>query len=161
MKIILFLLLTISSNSLTAQNTIAKAELKQLDNTSWEGILMYVNYSDGKEVFLPTTLQIKIKGAKIIMDTQYTTESSANERGTIKISNDGTQLGEEKIIKKIEGPNDALTLVTEFEGYDDNRPARIVKTYEITTNTFTITKKVFYENTPEPLTRNKYTYSKL
>ncbi len=161
MKTIVILVLATIFGQLHAQNTLTKADLEQLDNTSWEGEIMYVNYGDGKEVYLPTTLQVKIKGRKIIMNTQYTNESSANGTGVIEISKDGTWLGEEKIIEKITGPNRELTIVTSFEGYDDERPAKLFKTYLITPNSFSITKKVFYENSDEPLIRNKYTYSKL
>jgi len=52
--------------SVSSQETISISEFKNLHNTSWKGNLMYINYSDGKEVNLKTTMQIKIKGNKIL-----------------------------------------------------------------------------------------------
>ncbi|NHF60065.1 hypothetical protein FK220_011975 [Flavobacteriaceae bacterium TP-CH-4] len=161
MRTILLLALAFSINALNAQTTLTASDFKNLDGTSWKGNLMYVNYGDGREVKLRTTMQLKIKGNKISMDTQYTDEPSANGTDTIKISSDGKYLGKEEVIEKEVGENGYLKIVTRYEGKDNNRPAIMTKTYLITENTFSVSKEVSYKDTTEVLIRNKTSYTKL
>ncbi|WP_299228892.1 hypothetical protein [uncultured Psychroserpens sp.] len=140
---------------------ITTEELLVLHNTSWTGELIYVNYSDGKEVTLQTKMQIEIKNDKIIMHTQYDNEPSANSKSTIKLKNNGTHFGKEKIVKKDISKSGTVTLKTKFEGKDDNKPATIMKTYVYDGNHFSVTKEVRFKGSTESLVRNRYTYSKL
>lgn len=161
MKTITSMLIALFLNGLSAQNTISKSDFENLDKTSWRGNLMYVNYGDGKEVNLRTTMQIEVAGNEFTMKTQYTDEPSANGEGSIKISADGTYLGEEKIVEKIALDGGGLKLVTRYTGSDNNRAAIMTKTYLITNSSFSITKEVSYEDSKEVLVRNRYTYTKL
>ncbi len=161
MKILLVLALAFSIQSLAGQQTIAISDFQSLNNTSWKGNLMYVNYGDGKEVQLRTTMQIKVKGNKIIRSIQYTDEPSANSESNIIISKDGRYLGKESVVEKIIEKNGDMQLVTRLEGKDNNRPAIMTMTYVITDTTFSVTKKVSYKDSEEVLIRNKFSYSKL
>jgi len=158
--ITLFLNLLFTTLALS-QAQVSMADLESLNNTSWSGTLMYVNYGDGQEVVLKTTMQIQIKGDKIIMNTQFTDEPQANSKSGIKLKKGGTYLGKEKIIERVQLKNNTLKIVTTFEENDENQPATLFKTYIIGQNEFSITKRVEFKNSNKKLVRNRYTYNKI
>lgn len=149
------------TTGLFAQQKINISELEFLNNTSWSGDLMYVNYSDGKEVSLKTTMQIEIKKDKIIIKTQYTDEPSANTQSGIKLKKGGTFLGNEEIIERSNLENGKLKIVTLFKGKDNNKPATLIKTYLIGEKEFSVTKTAQYEDSNKELVRNRYTYNRI
>ena len=136
-------------------------DLKCLDQTEWTGELMYVNYSDGREVTLQTLMQIEIKENDIIMYTQFVDEPSANSKSRVKLKKNGTYFGTEKIISKTTTKDGTTTLVTSYDGKDNNKSATIYKKYMFNEKTFTITTEVLYEDASKKFIRNKYTYNKL
>lgn len=154
----IFITLVVSSMAY-GQDNVNISELEFLNNTSWSGNLMYVNYGDGKEVTLRTTMQVEIKGDKILMRTQFTDEPSANSKSSIKLKNYGTYLGDEKIIAYATLEKGVLKIVTRFKGKDANKPATMYKTYLLSENEFSITKKVQYDDSEEVFIRNRYTYT--
>ncbi|WP_273566970.1 hypothetical protein [Maribacter halichondriae] len=160
MKSILIFLFISSIVNITAQTTVEISELMPWDDSSWTGKLMYVNYSDGKEVELRTTMQMKLKGNQVIMETQYTDETDANSKSVIRLKKGGTYFGDEEIIGKRKNKDDTLTIHTMFKGKDDNRQATIYKTYEFGAKNIIITKKVQYDDSEEKLIRNRYSYSR-
>ena len=145
--------------TLSAQTSVAISELEFLNNTSWEGHLMYVNYGDGKEVNLRTTMQIEIQGDQLLMQTQFTDEPSANSVDTIKLKKGGTYLGNELIIKREDLADGTIEILTRFEGKDANQPATMFKTYRINESEITISKRVKFERSEKELIRNRYTYT--
>ncbi len=161
MKTILVLIALMNINFLIAQEVLTVSDLERLNATAWEGELMYLNYSDNREVKIPTTLQIKVVERKVTLHTQYTNESSKNEKNTLVLSKDGSRFGKEKIIEKQLEPNGDLTIITYSEGTDNNRAAEFLRTYQISSNTFIITKKVSYKDTGESFVRNRYHYTKI
>lgn len=160
-SLFLILLNLLLTTTIFSQTTVSLSDLEPLDNTSWSGSLMYVNYSDGKEVTLRTTMQTKIEGGKIIMQTQYPDEPSANFKRSMKLKRAGAFLGSEEIIERINLENGLLKLVTKFYGKDKNKPATMFKTYLLGRNEFSITKSVKYKNSKEKFIRNRYTYHKI
>jgi len=144
-----------------AQHKVNISELEFLNNTSWSGNLMYVNYSDGKEVSLKTTMQIEIKKDKILMKTQYTNEPSANTKSGIQLKKGGAYFGDEEIIERSNLENGKLKIVTLFKGKDNNKPATLMKTYLIGEKEFSVTKTVQYENSDKEFVRNRYTYYRI
>ena len=65
MKTLVTVFITIAITFCTqAQEKVNMSDFTRLDNTHWTGELMYINYSDNKEVILPTTLEIKVKKNK-------------------------------------------------------------------------------------------------
>lgn len=163
MKTLIKITLVLFTLTLNAQSgtSITMDELNVLDNTKWKGELMYVNYGDGREVTLKTKMQITIKKNKILMSTQYDNEPSANSKSSIKIKKNGTYFGNEKISKKTTSNDGTVTIITSYEGRDNNKPATIYKTYVYDGNSFSVIKEVQFKNTSEKMTRNKYTYTRL
>ena len=157
---ILVLSITFSGNVFT-QNKVEMSDINILNNTKWQGNLMYINYSDGKEVYLKTEMQLEVKGNKIFMATQYNNEPNANSKGVIKLKKGGAYFGKEKVIEKSQLENGILKIVTMFEGQDNNKKATIYKTYLFNEKLYTVTKEVLFKDSEIKFIRNKYSYTRI
>ncbi|MGB5226883.1 MAG: hypothetical protein WBN55_01370 [Eudoraea sp.] len=142
------------------QPQVTISDFEKLDNSNWIGSLMYINYTDGQEVTLRTTMQILLEGNKILMHTKYSDEPKANSKESIKIRKDGAYLGNEELIEK-NMEMGILKLVTKYQGKDNNKTAMIYKTYTISENEFTIEKRVDYLDSEQKILRNRYRYQKV
>lgn len=130
-----------------------------LNKTEWSGNLMYINYSDGKEVNLPTELIFSIKKNSIIMDISYPNEPKANGKSRIKLDGKAGYFGDEEIIS-VERRINELKFTTQFTGKDNNKPATMTKEYILTDSKIEIAKSVKYNGSEESFVRNKYSYIK-
>jgi len=157
--ITLFITITITYFA-QAQEKVNMTDFTCLDNTNWTGELMYVNYSDSKEVTLPTTLEIKVKKNKVVFFTKYPNEKSANGKSSLRLNNDGTYIGNQKITKVNRLANGSMEIETMYEGQDDNRDATMYITYFFSDNQLSMQKEVEFKDTPGKFVRNKYTYTK-
>ncbi|MFK7747989.1 MAG: hypothetical protein AB8B65_06350 [Kordia sp.] len=161
MKTLITLFITLTTVLFTnAQETVNISDFASLDNTNWTGELMYVNYSDSKEVILPTMLQIEVKKNKIIFNTRYTSEESANNKSSLKIKKNGTFIGKQKVIKVNRLANESIEIETMYEGKDDNRDATIYISYFFNNKELIIKKEVEFKDAPGKFVRNQYTYTK-
>jgi hypothetical protein len=161
MKTIITFLMSITLATFAqAQQKVTVSDFTSLDNTNWTGELMYVNYSDSKEVTLPTTLQVEVKNNKIIFRTSYITEESANSKMIIKIKKNGTYLGNEKIIRVEKLGDESMKIETMYEGKDANKEATIYITYFFSNKQFIMKKEVEFKDAPGKFIRNQYTYTK-
>jgi len=161
-KAIIIILISVTfTDNIAAQHKVELSDINMLHNTKWEGNLMYVDYSNGKETYLKTKMQLEIKGNKIIMSTQYNDEPKANSKGVIKLKKDGTYLGKEQIIEKSKQENGILKIVTLIEGKDNDKEASIYKTYLFNDSIYTVTKEVQLKGSKEKFIRNKYSYTRI
>lgn len=158
--ILLTLSILLSALTINAQDTIQLSDFRSLDNTSWEGTLTYRDYQSGQLETVDATMQFKIEDDKIITNVQYTYEPSKNYKGSVKIKKNGTYFGNEKVVSFKE-VNGIKTLVTTYQGKDDNRKAKMIITHTLTDNTYTVSKEVVYLDTKERLVRNTYQYTKI
>jgi len=154
----LFLCILAGSSSF-GQPKVTIADFENLDNSKWIGNLKYVNYGDGHEVTLKTTMQIFLEGNKILINTQYPDEPKANSKESIKIKKDGTYLGNEEIIEKNQEMG-TMKLVTKYRGKDNNKSAIIYKTYTLSENEYSVEKSVDYLNSEQKIWRNRYNYKR-
>lgn len=160
-KILISLTILLTSLSTTAQNELSLADFKILDNTSWKGELTYKNYSDGKEVSIPTTIQFNVTDKAIETSIQYTYEPDRNIKSKTRINKNGTYFGKEEIIKKILKPDESFKITTKYLGKDDRKKALIFMTYQLNGNKYSITKEVQFLDTEERFVRHKYLYTKI
>ncbi|WP_430408251.1 hypothetical protein [Kordia sp.] len=158
--ITLFFLIAISTFA-QAQQKVTISDFKNLDNTNWKGELMYVNYSDNKKVTLPTVLHLEVKKNKIIFQTNYTTEESANNKSVLKIKKDGTFLDNQQITNVARFEGGSIEIETMYEGKDANKDATIYTTYLFNNQKLTMKKEVEFKDTPGRFIRNQYTYTKI
>lgn len=142
-----------------AQQKMTIADFEFLNNTEWSGNLMYLNYSDNKEVNLPTELKLEIKKNTLIMKTSFPYEPKANGKNRIAIDLENGLFGDERIIS-IDNEEGSITLITEFEGKDNNRLAVMTKTYVLGKTGLDISKEVAYKGSNSSFIRNKYTYKR-
>jgi len=149
------------AGNLFAQNKVEISDINILNNSKWQGKLMYIDYSSGKETYLKTEMQLEIKGKKIFMSTQYNNEPNANSKGVIKLKKDGTYFGKEKVIEKTQKENGILKIVTMFEGQDNNKKATIYKTYLFNEKMYSVIKEVQFNGSNEKFIRNKYSYTRI
>ncbi|MEM9679300.1 MAG: hypothetical protein AAF901_03170 [Bacteroidota bacterium] len=156
--IILYAMLTFNQSQ--AQDTISLSDFDPINNTNWKGTLTYKDYQSGKLVSVDATMQIEIKNDKIITSVQYTYEPNKNNRSSVKLKENGTYYGDEKVLSNT-FENGKRTFVTTYEGRDDGKKATIFITHEFSESTFKITKEVQFEGTTERFVRNTYAYTKL
>ncbi len=153
------LILFVAFNT-NAQSKISLSDFKILDNTSWEGNLTYKNYQDGKQISIPTTMQIKLTDKAIERALQYTYEPDKNIFSKTKIKKNGRYLGKQEVIKKIMDPDGSFKIVTKYEGKDDNKKATMYITYELNSNSYSVIKEVEFNNSNERFVRHQYKYTK-
>ncbi|MBT8187510.1 MAG: hypothetical protein HKP38_08955 [Croceitalea sp.] len=162
LKYVLLMVTLLVSSIGIAQNTVQLSDFNFLDNTDWIGKLMYINYSDGREVVIDADLSIRIEKKKLIFESKYPKEPKANDKSIIKISDDGTQFGKETVtVFKNDPSNGRLMMITTSEGKDNNQMAMFIKTYDFNGDKAIITKEVQYAGAGERFIRNKYSYTKL
>jgi len=145
----------------SAQQSLAPEELDILLG-KWTGSLTYTNYSDGTPFSMPAELEVQ-KGKneyQLTLFTSYPNEPSANSKGTIKISKDGSKVNKESItaIKKFD--NNDLQITTEYQGKDNRKNALIKDTYIFGKSTLIIRKEVKFEGSSTWLKRNEYRYGR-
>ncbi|WP_435414200.1 hypothetical protein [Polaribacter aestuariivivens] len=162
MKTVITIILSICFISIIkAQTKIEISDFEILNNTNWKGTLMYLNYSDGKEVTLQTTMSIILKKNKIITEIKFPREPKANSTTKIKIRKNGTYFGDEKIISKEILNDKTVKIITFYDGNDNGKKARMYKTYIFSTSTFSITKEVQYLNSNKKFIRNQQNYIRM
>jgi len=148
------------SFNMNAQSNISLSDFKNLDNTSWEGNLTYKNYQDGKLISIPTKMQIKVTDVAIEQTLQYTYEPDKNISSKTKIKKNGRYLGKQEVIEKIMNPDSSFKIVTKYEGKDDNKKATLYITYELNSNSYSVTKEVQFNNANERFVRHQYKFIK-
>lgn len=111
----LFVIITIN-----AQDLIKISDFKTIDNTNWKGTLTYTDYQSGELTSIDTKMQLKIEHNKIVSNVQYTYEPKKNRKSIIKIKNNGTFFGNEKVVS-FTNNNGTQTLVTTYTGKDNEK----------------------------------------
>ena len=152
-----FLIVTLITNS---QSTIKISDFEDLNNTNWKGTLTYKDYQSGKLQTIDATMQFKISGDKIISNIQYTYEPHKNNKSVIKIKNNGSYFGKEKVIS-FSNTNGKRILKTKYKAKDNGRKADIIVTHILTDSSYIVSKEVIYLDTKERLIRNAYNYVKI
>ena len=136
------------------------SDFESMNNTSWKGKLTYKDYQSGKQETIPSTMNLKIEGDKIIYSVQYDYEPNKNNISKVKIKKDGTVFGNEKVISFTE-ENGTKTLVTMYQGKDNGEKADMYVTRVLTDSTYSATKEVQIEGSETRFVRNKYEYTKI
>ena len=146
--------------TINAQNTLDISDFENLNNTSWKGTLTYKDYQSGELTRIATTMQIKIKGEKLIYKDQYTYEPHKNYTSSVKIKKNGTYYGNEKVLSN-SLENGTRIFVTTYEGKDNGKKATMYITRQFSATLFKITKEVQLKNSDKRFMRNTYEFTKL
>lgn len=114
----------------------------------WSGTLTYLDYTSAKNTTIRSTLRVRtVKPASGIWTIAigYDDEPHADSASELRLIDDGSAIKNgdtvERVISRAQSPQ-AIEIVTEHAGKDDNKPATIRKTYRIAAKAFSITKRV-------------------
>ena len=165
MKTIMALLLAIlvmGGSSREEGPVVRSADLMILTGARWSGSLTYLDYRSNRKVTIPSTLQVgrdpKDQNS-FIFDYQYPDEPQAASREVVVIGSSGGTLTGERVVARRDQAG-GLVLVTEKAGMDNQRPALIRHTYQISPASFSIRKEVRYGAEEEFLQRNEYRWQR-
>lgn len=129
----------------------------------WQGTLTYLDYTSGKPFSMPAALKVDTAGIRNITTVHfsYPEEPAANGTDSLIISDNGTRLNGERIMRK-NNTASGLQIVTEKNGIDgnDNRAALIRHTYYLSKKTYTVKKEVFFSGEKKWIMRNLYSFTK-
>lgn len=132
----------------------------------WTGTLTYLDYTSAKNTTIRSTLRVRTvkpaAGAWTIA-IGYDDEPHADSASELRLIDDGTAIKNgdtvERVISRAQSP-DAIEIVTEHAGKDDNKPATIRKTYRIAGNVFSITKRVKFASSADFIQRHEYRWTR-
>ena len=125
--------------------------------SGWKGHLSYLDYSSKALSKIPVEIQLdEPNGRALVYSIRYPGETQYNSREKIKLSRDGRKLNGGLIVARTRNDNGDLTLVTTYQGEDNNRRADIRETYTIGSTAFSISKEVRFEGESDYFLRNEY-----
>lgn len=133
----------------------------------WNGSLTYLDYQTKKTVTLVTTLHgTQANPQELVLNFVYQEPGGAQVKGydKLQLSADGTRLVWDgtplEIHRKTRLPNQALELVIEGRGQDDNKNCLIKRTVVLGTRQFSVLKEVQYDAAGGFIVRNKYEFQR-
>jgi len=135
-------------------------DLEQLCGKKWSGTLTYLDYKSAKPVDLKCNLQVVRSDVKNKwkMSYEYTDEPRANRTSDITLSDDGKMVDDETVVSRNQSKHKIVTVVTERNGLDDYKPAKMTYTYVLGTSEFSIKKEVCFEGSMDKIVRNTYSW---
>ncbi|MGB5627587.1 MAG: hypothetical protein WBM61_17775 [Woeseiaceae bacterium] len=137
---------------------VASAEdFRVVAGSGWNGHLSYLDYSSEALSQIPVEIRIdEPDGRTLSYSIRYPGETQYNSSEKIKLSRDGRKLNGGLIVTRKQNDNGDLTLVTTYQGQDDNRRADIRVTYAIGSTAFSISKEVRFEGESDYFMRSQY-----
>ena len=138
-------------------------DLRRLTGTQWTGSLTYLDYRSNKRVSIPSNLTVTQSAGddmSWVFEYQYPDEPKANGKRAVTITGGGTLIGGEEVIERTTLDGDALRIVTEQAGSDNDREALFRHTYLLAPSSFSIKKEVRYEGTTAFFERSRYSWKR-
>lgn len=130
----------------------------------WSGTLTYLDYTSNKPTTIRSTLVVKsIAPGAWTWATGYNDEPDANSASEVRVIENGAaiQSGDtvERVVSRVR-VGEKVTITTQHDGTDDNRPATIRREYIVAPGRFTIAKFVRFEGEGEFFERHVYNWSR-
>jgi hypothetical protein len=138
-------------------------DFQPLVGAPWTGTLTYLDYRSNKKVSIPSNLtvtQSNVDKLSWVFEYQYPDEPKANGKETLTISDDGRIIDGQTVVERANIGGNALKIVTEKSGMDDNKKALFRFTYLLNATSFSIKKEVRYEGATELVERNQYSWKR-
>ena len=149
-----------SGNRAPFAPTVSPDDLSVLVGDDWQGELTYLDYGDNKtETTLPVNLLVGQNDRTFELHFTFPDEPQANGRAEINISDDGRQLNDETLVRRLEDGS-ALMLVTHQACDDNGVNGDCEFTYMIAPDAFSITKMVTPEGSDAAYRRNHYLFTR-
>jgi hypothetical protein len=137
--------------TLSAQASALPADIDRLVGPTWTGTLTYRDYSNGARTSIKAALRVSrlpvASGAPAQWDMRiaYADEPHANSGDTISLSADGRRFRGQAVVERRVLADGQIEIVTEADGRDDDRPARIRSELRIGERNVSLRKLVRYE----------------
>lgn len=137
------------------------ADFATLEGKEWSGSLSYLDYSKDTREAIAVSLKFEpVAESSIAFAIKYPGEAQYNSRENYKWSEDGLRLNDAEIVSRTILPGGTVEIVTESEGTDDRRLARIRTTYAISSEQFLVRKDVKFSEEDTFFNRNEYALSR-
>jgi hypothetical protein len=143
--------LTLSAPTLFAQATVAPKDFDELVGPGWAGTLTYRDYTTEARTTIKAALLLARMagpldgGARWDLRIAYADEPHANSGDTISLSADGRRFRNATVVERRVLADGRTQIVTEEEGRDNDRPARIRMVYTIGKRVSSLQKLVRYD----------------
>lgn len=141
----------VTAPALAAQTAAATGDIDRLVGPGWTGTLTYRDYiSEARTTIKAALLLARIAppadaGARWELRVAYADEPQANSGDTISLSTDGRRFRDATVTERSVQADGRVQIVTEEEGRDNDRPARIRMVYLIGERVTSFQKLVRYE----------------
>lgn len=139
------------------------ADLEALSSKLWRGELKYLDYRKNVWTTIPSNLRI----SRSEQDPQtwlwsygYDNEPHANAKDGMRLSSDGKNLGEEKVISRTRLHKGVIRIVTILAGKDDGRDAEFRFTYLFDKDSFERKKEVRLVGSEDYFVRHIYSWKR-
>ena len=139
------------------------ADLDLLAGPLWRGTLTYLDYQSGKPVSIKSNLLFtRLPGDEPRWEQRlgYDDEPHANNGDTVALAEGGRLLDGEVVTEREALPGGGVRLVTETDGADDEKPARIRHVYTLGASAASLQKLVRFAGSAEFLERNVYRWTR-
>jgi hypothetical protein len=164
MKVFVFALLAAFVSFVPQQSPGLSAEdLRRLSGARWTGTLTYLDYRSNKPVSIPSSLTVTQAAGDEnawVFEYEYPEEPKANGRQTLKIEENGSVFGGEKVVERTGLGGGGFRLVTEKRGRDNDKDALFRFTYTLDGSAFSVKKEVRPEGAAEFFERNRYSWKR-
>lgn len=166
MKVFIFAMLLVASFlsvGFSGAPTVKIKDLRRLSGAQWTGTLTYLDYGTNKKVSIPSNLIVTPSTEdklSWVFDYQYPDEPKANSKSTVTISKDGKSIDGETVTDKQNLAGNAVKIVTEKAGEDNDKKAVFRFTYLIGENSFSLKKEVKYQDATSYFERNEYSWKR-
>lgn len=136
---------------------VSSADFTALTGDRWNGSLFYLDYSSNAEARIPVKFQFEEPGPRTVFyHIAYPGEAQFDTTEKLTWSRDGRKLNGARIVSRCLNADGTITLITQFDGEDDKRPAEIRMTYSLDSNALSIRKDVRFEGDVEFFRRSAY-----
>ncbi|WP_309670941.1 hypothetical protein [Gemmatimonas sp.] len=141
----------LTATSVLAQATATPADIDRLVGPGWTGTLTYRDYTtEARTTIKAAPLLVRLShgpdgGARWDFRMAYADEPHANSGDTLVLTADRRALRGASIVSRQQLPDGRVQLVTEQDGRDNERPARIRSVYVIGERVASLQKLVRYD----------------
>lgn len=144
-----------------AEPSLSLSDFEPILGDDWTGNLTYLNYGEPvKDFTIPAEINVTVSEDGVSLYFLYPDEPQQNGGRLIKLSEDGTMLGSERIMS-IETDTDGQRIVITEEACEDmGKPATCTMTYSLGQKNLILKKMVLYDGAEEAFRRNEYAFSR-
>lgn len=108
------------------------ADFQTLTGAIWTGTLTYRDYTTGNPTVIKSALKVEpVEGENSAwyFRMHYPDEPSHNSNGIVRLAPDGRKIDEETVMERERLSGGSVRIVTEMDGEDNDKPARLRYVY--------------------------------